>query len=73
MYIDQKVSARTIIALLKKVIPSRKSIDRHLINNVRLNALSHIISTQYLLLNTTRMLITFPKVNNIEIVYIRSR
>ena len=39
MSIDQELNVRTMIALLKKVLPSRKSIDRHLINNVRLRAL----------------------------------
>ena len=39
MSIDQEVNSRTMIILLKKVLPSRKYIDRHLINNVRLRAL----------------------------------
>ena len=39
MSINQEVSVRTIIVLLKKVLPSRKSIDWHMINNVRLCAL----------------------------------
>ena len=39
MSIDQKFNVRTMIALLKKVIPPGRSIDRHLINNVRLRAL----------------------------------
>ena len=39
MYIDQENNIRTIIASLKKFLPSRKSIDRHLTNNVRFSAL----------------------------------
>ena len=39
MYISQKVNLRIMIALLKKYLPSRKSIDRHLVNNIRLHAL----------------------------------
>ena len=39
MYISQKVNLRIMIALLKKHLPSRKSIDRHLVNNIRLHAL----------------------------------
>ena len=39
MSIDQELNVRTMVALLKKVLPSRKSIDRHLINNVRLRTL----------------------------------
>ena len=39
MCIDQEFSARIMIALLKKVLPFKKSIDRHMINNVSLHAL----------------------------------
>ena len=39
MSIDQVINVRTMIALVKKVLPSRKSIDQHVINNVRLRAL----------------------------------
>ena len=39
MSIDQEVNSRTMIILLKKVLPSRKYIDRHLINNVRIRKL----------------------------------
>lgn len=39
MSIDQEVSARIMSTLLKKVSPTRKSIKRHMINNVRLRAL----------------------------------
>ena len=39
MPIDQEINVKTMIALLKKCLPSRKSIDRHMINNIRLRAL----------------------------------
>ena len=39
MIIDQEINVKTMIALLKKYLPSKKSIDRHMINNVRLRAL----------------------------------
>lgn len=39
MYIDQEISVRTMIVLLKKCLPSGKSINRHMTNNVRLRAL----------------------------------
>ena len=39
MAINHEVSVRTMIVLLKKFLHSRKSIDRHMINNVRLRAL----------------------------------
>ena len=41
MSIDQEVSARIMSTLLKKVSPTRKSIKRHMINNVRLRALKN--------------------------------
>ena len=39
MSIDKELNVRTMIQLLKNVLPSKKSIDRHMINNVRLRAL----------------------------------
>ena len=39
MSINQEVSVRNMIVFLKKVLPSRKSIDWHVINNVRLCAM----------------------------------
>ena len=39
MSIDKELNVRTMIQLLKNVLPCRKSIDRHMINNVRLRAL----------------------------------
>ena len=39
MSIDKELNVRTMIQLLKNVLPSRKSIDRYMINNVRLRAL----------------------------------
>ena len=41
MSIDQEVSVRIMSTLLKKVSPTRKSINRHMINNVRLRALKN--------------------------------
>ena len=38
MYIEPFVSVRAIIELLSKVLPERKFIDRHMINNVRIRA-----------------------------------
>ena len=37
--IGQEVSVKTMIVLLKYMLHFRKSIDRHMINNVRLRAL----------------------------------
>ena len=37
--IGQEINVKTMIALLQNFLPSRKSIDRNLINNVRLRAL----------------------------------
>ena len=38
MYIEPFVSVRAIIELLSKVLPERKFIDRHMINNDRIRA-----------------------------------
>ena len=47
MYIDQEANVTTMIALLKRVLPSNKSIDPYLINNVRLRVLKTRNSTEY--------------------------
>ena len=39
MSIDHEFSTRTIIVLLKKMLPSTKSIGRYMINDVRLCAM----------------------------------
>ena len=39
IYSDQEGNVRTMIALLKKALPSRKENDWHIINNVRLRVL----------------------------------
>ena len=39
MSVDKEINVRTMIALLNKVLQSRKSNDRRLINNIRLRTL----------------------------------
>ena len=38
MAINPYVSVRSMITLLQKVLPERKDVDRHMINNVRIRA-----------------------------------
>ena len=37
--IDPFVSVRAMTSLLRKALPDRKNVDRHMINNVRIRAL----------------------------------
>ena len=47
MYIDQEANVTTVIALLKRVLTSKKYIDQHLINNERFCALKTRNGTEY--------------------------
>ena len=47
MTIDPCVNIRLMIELLHKVLPDRKIIDRHMINNVRIRARKNRLELDY--------------------------
>ena len=48
MSIDQVIDIRTMVVLLKNFLPSRKSINRNMINNIRLRTLKTRNEMEYL-------------------------